>query len=344
MKKLTARITPGIRTTILTLLLTTLLVACAQQDSHNEEALAPPTTDQAPSAGYPDEESRKAAAGTSNFAAADALANTATDSISSLMSSSAASPSPAMDTSHQFIRTADVRYRVNEVRTATFAIEKIVARFGGYVAHTGLESTINDVKNTQISDDSTLVTTYYTVHNNMTLRIPVINLDSTLRAMGPWVEYLDYRRINVVDATLMILRERLAARRTAQSLNRLAANTQDGDGKLRDRVAVEDALYNKQTMADESYLRTLELQDQIRLSTINLQIYQRQAWTREMIANEKNIDAYRPGFWHDLGEALSRGWDALKALVVGAMHFWPFFVLVIGFVVVWRVLRKRNRA
>lgn len=317
--------------------LTGLLIGCAQSDRSTEAydsggAYAPPSEQSKSTADAP--------AMTDAVAAEEFIAM---DSVTSLMSSSAAVVGgPNMDTSHKFIRNADLRFRVNQVRTATFAIEKITAKFGGYVSHTALQSTINNVKETKVSDDSTLVTTYYTVHNNMTLRVPAENLDSTLRTLGSLVVYLDHRNIDVQDVTLMILRERLAARRLNASSRRLE-NLADDDGKIRDRAAVEESIYNKQTAADESMLRTLELKDQIALSTVNLDIYQRQAWTQEMVANEKSIDAYKPGFFHDIGKALEAGWNGLKAVVVAVVHLWPVFAVVAIVLIAWRVLRRRRK-
>ncbi|MBL0016964.1 MAG: DUF4349 domain-containing protein [Bacteroidetes bacterium] len=331
------------RISIATAAIAGLLISCsANMDRTNQSfdnSPAPsPGTSTAPSSGsgYYAKESAKMSADEAD--GKDLVSKNNTE----LMSSSAAAGNNA-DTSHQFIRTADVRFRVNEVRPATFAIEKITAKFGGYVAHTGLESVIDIVKHTPISDDSTLITTYYTVSNNMTLRVPAENLDSTLRSLGTLVEYLDYRRINVEDATLRILREKLAARRIAYSNRRLEKAADGSEAKLRDVAAVEEALFNKQTMADESLLRTLELKDQIELSTITLQIYQRQAWKREMVANEKNIDAYKPGFFHDLGEAIARGWQGLLTLIVGLAHLWPLLIIVLGLVIAIRLIQRRMK-
>lgn len=318
---------------IVTGLMAGLLVSCgAKQDSnaHFSDEKASPSAPTSTAQEY----------GSTDADANGVYSNVQADSIASLMSSSAATGSPHMDTSHQFIRTADVRFRVKEVRTATFAIEKVAAHFGGYVAHTGLESTIDEERHTPVSDDSTLVTTYYTVHNDLTLRVPAQHLDSTLRTLGALVAYLDHRRIDVVDATLLTLRERLAARRVAHSTARLEDAVEDGQAKLRDRAAVEEALYHKQTLADESLLRTLELKDQIAFSTVRLQIYQRQAWTREMIANERNIDAYKPGFFHDAGKALRRGWEGLKYALLALLHIWPLVLVVVILVVGWRMFRK----
>jgi len=330
-----------------TLLLTGLLLGCGQAGIHSEsdtstEAAPPSPTSEMESSGAAD----KAAGADRNAMGGDvyfASPSNRADSMSSLLSSSAATGSPLQDTANKFIRTADVRFRVNNVRRATFELEKITAHYGGYVAHTGLESTINSEERTKVSDDSTLITTYYTVSNNLVLRVPVQHLDSMLRSMGPLVLYLDYRRIHAENATLLILRERLEARRIGRSTTRLEEAVDETQAKLRDRAAIEEALYNKQTMADESLIRTLELKDQIALSTINLNIYQRQDFTHEMVVNEKDISAFKPGFWTEMGHSISSGWEVLKGFILALVAGWPVILFLLGVLLVVLYLRRKEK-
>ncbi len=338
-----------LRISLLLTLLTTLMVACSANESYNDYGGDSAQAESAPSRdadmdesekGYLSASNKPTAPGANSFHNAQDIM---TNEISDLMSSSAARTPASLDSTHLFIRNADVRFRVKNVRTSTFIIEKIAAKYGGYVARTGLESNVSHTKRTKISNDSSLVTTYYTVSNNMTLRVPAENLDSTLRTMGPLVEFLDHRRIYVEDVTLRILRERLAARRLASSSKRLENAVDKEPAKLRARAAVEEALYRKKTMADESYLKKLEIMDQIKLSTVTLSVYQNKTWTQEMVANENSVDAYRPGFMHDVGQAFKSGWNGFKSVVIGLLHFWPFFLLIFTILMIVRFILKRQK-
>ncbi len=329
-----------------TLLLTGLLLSCGQaginpeNKSFADDATAPVSAMESPGAADKSSgEDRSAMGGNTYFASP----NDETDDLSSMLSSSAAVSSPLQDTANKFIRTADVRFRVDNVRRATFDLEKMTAHYDGYVAHTGLESTINSEVRTKVSDDSTLITTYFTVSNNFVLRVPVQHLDSMLRSMSPLVQYLDYRRIHAENATLMILRERLAARRIGRSTARLEEAVDETQAKLRDRAAIEEALYNKQTMADESLIRTLELKDQIALSTINLQIYQHQDLSYEMVANEKDISAFKPGFWFEMGQSISKGWEVVEDLIIALVAGWPLILFLLGVLLVVLYLRSKEK-
>lgn len=312
-----------------TLGLAALLAACGAQTSDKYDGSDQTNAMSAPPVPPAGGRSQGYDAAANNAMAEEMAMDIATDSIASMMSSSAAmAGSPTKDTSDEFIITAAARFRVQEVRNATFAVEKITAQHGGYVAHTHLQSTVNRTTNTPVSDDSSLVTTFYTVSNDLVLRIPAAELDSTLRALGKMALYLDYRSIDRTNAKLMILRERLEARRANRSIGRLEDAVDDGQAKLRDRAAVEQAIYDRETAADESFLRTMELKDQIALTTVSISIYQREAWTQELVAREKPVDAYGPGFWERAGEAIADGWDGLLSLVVGLLHAWPLLLLI----------------
>src|SRR5687768_11819658 len=47
------------------------------------------------------------------------------------------------DTSRKFVRTANMRFRVKDVRQSTFAIEDIVDGFEGFVSYTTLNSSVS---------------------------------------------------------------------------------------------------------------------------------------------------------------------------------------------------------
>ena len=84
---------------------------------------------------------------------------------------------------HQFIRTANVKFRVENVAKATHQIEAVITQQGGFVTYTKLNSQKDDTQAVAISADSLLETTRYTVSNTMTLRVPNASLDTTLRAL-----------------------------------------------------------------------------------------------------------------------------------------------------------------
>jgi len=86
------------------------------------------------------------------------------------------------------------------------------------------------------------------------------------------------------------------------------------------------------------------LLDQVNFSTIHLTIYQPQI-KRELIANDKNIDAYEPGFGSKILESILFGWNILAAFILFLVRLWGFLlfalIVYILIVIIKKKLRKR---
>ena len=116
----------------------------------------------------------------------------AVDSSAMPVSSSAAVVGKKED-GRKFVRTAELKFKAKSVVKATYDIEDIVNRLGGFVTYTNLSSTIDNTSSTQVSEDSTLETTYYTVNNTMTIRVANNKLDTTLKEIAKNIDYLDFK-------------------------------------------------------------------------------------------------------------------------------------------------------
>lgn len=251
------------------------------------------------------------------------------DSISNVFISSSAAVENYKDTTRRFIRTADLKFKVKNVINSTYDIEKITDRQGGFVTYTNLISNINTVTNTAVSADSSLETTYYTVTNSITLRIPNTKLDTTLKEISCNIDYLDYRIIKAEDVALQIISNNLTQKRSAKTEERLTNAIENSKNKLNETTIAEEIVSSKQAQADNAKISTLSLTDQINFSTINLTIYQRQTIKREIISNDKNIDAYEPDLGAKLLDSLKYGLDILETLIVFFTKLWALFLIAI---------------
>lgn len=256
------------------------------------------------------------------------------DSISTGNGSSAAAVENPKDTEHKFIRTADLRFKVKNVEKATYQIEDITSSHGGFVTLTHLNSIVDNVATTAISADSSLETTSFTVTNTMTTRVPNSKLDTTLKDIARLVDYLDYRIIKADDVSLQIQSNTLSQKRITGNRQRLTKAIDTRGKKLGETIVAEESLLDKQQQADAALLTNMSISDQIKYSTVQLAIYQRQAIKRELICNDKNITAYQPGFGSRLLASLQYGFEVLAGLFVSlAKLWWLFLFLAIGWIV-----------
>ena len=253
----------------------------------------------------------------------------AQDSTSNAFISSSAAVENGKDTTRRFIRSADLKFKVKSVIKSTYDIEDITNRQGGFVTFTNLTSNIDNATTTAVSADSSLETTYYTVTNSITLRVPNTKLDTTIKEISNNIDYLDFRIIKAEDVALQILSNNLTQKRSAKNEERLTNAIDNRGKKLNETTVAEEILLSKQEQSDNAKISNLSLTDQIKFSTINLSIYQRQTIKRELISNDKNIDAYEPGFGTKILDALVYGWDILETFIVFLTKLWGLFLFAI---------------
>lgn len=265
------------------------------------------------------------------------MESTSSDSASNSFISSSAAVENKNDTSRKFIRTADLKFKVKSVIKSTYDIENIAKRQGGFVTYTNLTSEINDVTNTAVSEDSSLETTYFTVINSISLRIPNIKLDTTLKEISKSIDFLDYRIIKADDVALQILSNNLIQKRSAKNEERLTDAIDSRGKKLKETAIAEEILLSKQEQADNAKISNLSLTDQINFSTINLSIYQRKDIKRELISNDKNIDEYEPSFGSKMLEAIKLGWNILETIFITLTKLWGLILIAL---IVFFVIKK----
>jgi PBP1b-binding outer membrane lipoprotein LpoB len=254
--------------------------------------------------------------------------------------SSSAAEVNANDTTHRFIRTADLKFKVKNVVHATYTIEDIVAQQQGFVTYTNLSSEVNQVTSTRLNADSTLITTSFTVSNTMVLRVPNTQLDTTLKRIARTIDFLDYRVIKAEDVALQMLSNTLNQRRAGKMEKRLTDAIDERGKKLQETTRAEELLDQKLEQADQARIANLGLQDKILYSTVNLQIYQSPDQHREIIKNDPKPKEYEPSFGERIGDSLKSGWHALENLLVFLARLWVFLLIGITIYVAYLKWRK----
>ncbi|MDX2002586.1 MAG: DUF4349 domain-containing protein [Chitinophagales bacterium] len=241
------------------------------------------------------------------------------------------------DTVHRFIRTADIKCKVKNVIQATYKIEDITHSFKGFVTHTHLASEIVGTEQAKLTEDSSIILTHFVVVNDITLRIPNTELDAALKAIAPFIEYMDYRTITAEDVALQIK----ANRQRIKRMGEFNVNISDDDnGNIRTKLQAEESVLDKKLQADEAYFANLSLEDKIKYSTVKIHLYQNKEVRKEMIANEKSIETYRPSFLSQIVNSMQVGLEVLRGIVVILVGAWPLWIFLFG---AW-LLYKRFKA
>jgi hypothetical protein len=255
-------------------------------------------------------------------------------------SDSLSAPIPNATEKRKFIRTADIKFKVKDVAKSTNAIENTTAKFGGFVAYTNLQSVISKQEKTKISRDSTLETTKYKVENNITIRVPNAKLDTVVKAIAAQIDFLDSRLIKADDVSMQLLSNKLAQNRNTEHGKRIEKAI-DGKGKkLTSIIDAEENLASKKEQSDAKMIENLSLADQVNFSTLTLQIYQPETAKQEIVANEKDIDAYRSHIGIQILDSLKTGWYMLESIIAFVAQLWSLILIVLIALLVYKRFKK----
>lgn len=246
------------------------------------------------------------------------------------------------DSNRVFVRKADLRFKVKDVKSATFDIEKIVTQNNGYVTSSVLESTSNYKNSVRISKDSMLDIINYTVHNDLILRIPNEHLDKTLSEISSLIDYLDYRKIKADDVTRQFQSAKLTENRFVQHKKRIEKDVDLKGKKLDQMMEAENDLLVKQEWADDSKLNTLELAHDAAYSTVSIAIYQKETTKKETYSYAMPVEPYKPNFGSKLISSFSTGGDVFGEIVLFFIRLWPVALLIAGVAFLIKFILKRK--
>ena len=251
-------------------------------------------------------------------------------------------PKLKADSNRAFVRTADLSFKVKDVKNATFDIERIVSEHNGYVTSSILESDVNYKNSLRVSKDSMLDIINYTVHNNIIMRIPNTELDKTLTEIAGLIDYLDYRKIKADDVTKEFQAAKLSENRFVNHKKRLEKAI-DGKGKKLDQmVEAENELLVKQEWADNSKLNTMELAHDVSYSTVSINIYQKETTKKEAYAYTLPSEPYTPNFGSKFLTSVSDGASVFGEIILFFVKLWPIALLVTGIIALIKLVLRQK--
>ncbi len=234
------------------------------------------------------------------------------------------------DSGRVFVRTADLNFKVKDVKLATFDIERIVRENRGYVTNTALESTVKYKNAVRVSRDSIKETVHYDVQTNMVIRVPNSELDKTLSEIAVLFDYLDHRRVHSEDITRELQLSALSQANFKHHKQRVEKVIDEKGKKLNSTLEAENSLFEKQAMANQTSVDTKELNYDVAYSTLSISIYQNESTKSDMLAYSEPIKPYEPPFSGKLMDAASTGGTILVEILLFIVRIWPLWLVGIG--------------
>ena len=215
-------------------------------------------------------------------------------------------PSPGdlkMEVERMIIKTAEIRFQVEDLKTSTKKIEEITAQFGGLV------SSMN-----QTNSD-------YSLENFITIRMPADKFDVFMEQIGKESIYTNYTRINSEDVTeeYQDISTRLKTKKEVR--DRYIDILRNKAKTVEDILAAEEKIRVIQEEIESVEGRLKFLNDKTALSTINIAIYQEVDYV-------KPPQVFRKPFFTKLKEGFVNGWVLIQQIIVGLVTIWPILLIL----------------
>jgi len=217
----------------------------------------------------------------------------------------------------KIIKSANVRYKVNNVRKSTEQIKRIAERYNAYVS------------------DQRFTNDLYKKENRFTLKVPQTNFDKIMDSVKHVVDFVEYENITTKDVTEEYidiesrLKIKLEVKKRYESILRNNAKT------VEDILKTEEKLRVIQEEIESAQGRLKYLTNKVAYSTIQIDLY-------ETVEYEEEPVSYKKSFWDKTKDGLSNGLSLIEGVVVFLFNIWPLLIIaIISYVFVKkRYLRK----
>ena len=264
--------------------------------------------------------------------------NAITDSVSTYMKGIATDTINGI--THNFIRKANLKMKVNDVLSSSKKIEDLVSDCGGYVFSSKLTSIKNFTQSIQTHKDSVLEQINYTTVNQISLRIPNQKLDTVLRQICDLALFIDFKNLSADDVKMKLFANKLAETRYKNYKSNVQLKTKALHTKPSQLLTTEESLLAAQSMADTKRIESFELADQVNYCTITIETYQAEAIMKQLIAIQVPITPYEPSFYNKLQTSFVNGFEVLKNFILFLVNSWSLLLIALCiFFIVKRLVR-----
>ncbi len=212
----------------------------------------------------------------------------------------------------KIIKNADFRMKVKKVDSSSKKIEDLVASHGGYI----------NSKN--LTNDS------YQLSNRIVIKVPAEKFENLLEEIAKEAVFVNSNRVYSTDVTeeFIDIQTRLQTKKNVR--DRYIDILRNKAKSVEDVLKAEEAIRVVQEEIESKEGRLKYLQNQIALSTINLEIYEEVEYRAEPAA-------YNKSFGKRILAGLGSGWELILSIFVGIAHIWP--IVLLGGLLLWQ--RKR---
>jgi hypothetical protein len=219
----------------------------------------------------------------------------------------------------KLIRTADLRFQVNNLEKSSEVIDRLVKENGAYISTANMSSTNNESNNT------------------VSIRVPNAEFDMLLKSICKESVYMERKNVSTEDVTeeYIDIEARLKTKKEVEAryidILKTRAKTVEDVLKAEEQIRV----IREEIEAREGRLNYLK--NQVSYSTIVVQVYQQ-------IEYHENPIEVTDSFTNKASSGFGQGWDVIKNIVLGIITLWPLWILgAVLYIVIRKQLKKGKK-
>ena len=246
-----------------------------------------------------------------------AMAVQASPSESDMIAQKVAPPSPISPkeiTQKKIIHTADIRFKVEDLKRAENAIKARVKAMGGYIS--------NENQNRQSGN----------LENSWTVRIPAEKFDLFLGDVEKESIYVDSKNVAAEDVTAEYVDNELRIKSKQKVFERYLELLKQAKN-VQEIMAVEEQIRVIREEIESKEGRQKFLNDQVSFSTITVNFYQ----------ETETSSAPEQPFYVKIWKNFVEGWTSFFNMIIGLFYLIPYILLIFGlFYLIRKWWRNKN--
>lgn len=216
----------------------------------------------------------------------------------------------------KIIKSATARYKVKNVKKATYDIKMLARKHKAYISDLRFE---NDL---------------YKKENRFTIKVPKNQFDVLMDSVHTVVDFVEHENISTKDVTeeYMDLETRLKTKIEVkvrfENILRKNAKT------VEDILKTEDKLRVIQEEIESAQGRLKYLTNKVAFSTIQIDLY-------ESVDYVEKPASYSKTFLDKAKQGISNGWAFIEGFIIVLINIWPLLIIgTISFILVKKRIKK----
>ncbi|MDE5431659.1 DUF4349 domain-containing protein [Elizabethkingia meningoseptica] len=238
----------------------------------------------------------------------------------------------------EFVKTATVDMEVKDVYDATVKIENQLKEIGGYVTNSELHNNLASEETYNQTDEKAMMVKKSNMQNNMTVKVPTLQLADFLQAINGQNLFLNSRIINAEDVTANIKMAQLEQQRMQKKTGSIT--------NLKPTSKTVEQSDDNEREKNQNAVEAYSLRDNIAYSTVNLVLREPNVRVAEIpVVNTKSVDAkYKTNFFYEAKLSFINGFYLIQQFFILLLNLWPFMLLIAAIIYLFRFksFKKKN--